>query len=308
MAGSVGSEHPDGGSRSARGGQGAAGSYGAHVPAWWERRLGDALDFVGRRLAGDYTIDDFGFDPDLNDNVLMGLVRPLYYHWFRVDVRGVGNVPDGGALVVANHSGTLPLDALMTQVALLDQGGRHLRMLGADLVYALPTLGHLARKSGHTLACPGDAKRLLAAGELVGVWPEGFKGIGKPFGQRYHLRRFGRGGFVAAALRAGVPIVPCSIVGAEEIYPMLADVKVLARLLGLPYFPVTPTFPLLGPLGLVPLPSKWTIEFGEPIPTEWLGADAADDPMLVLNLTEQVRETVQQALDELLAHRRPIFF
>lgn len=285
--------------------------YGGSAPPQradeWERRLAELLGFAGRRLAGDYPVDEFGFDPDLNDNVLMALARLLYYHWFRVEVRGLDHVPDGGALVVANHSGTLPLDALMTQVALLDHGGRHLRMLGADLVYTLPLLGHLARKSGHTLACPTDAQRLLAKGDLVGVWPEGFKGIGKPFSERYRLQRFGRGGFVAAALRAGVPIVPCSIVGAEEIYPILADVKSIARLLDLPYFPITPTFPLLGPLGLVPLPSKWIIEFGEPVPTGRRGAAAAADPGLVLDLTEQVRERIQRSLSELLSHRGSVF-
>lgn len=274
----------------------------------WERWLVEFVDFLDRRLTGDYTVDDFGFDSDLNENVLMALARPLFYHWFRVQVRGLDRVPDAGALVVANHSGTLPLDALMTQVALLDYGGRNLRMLGADLVYALPTLGHLARKSGHTLAGPADTERLLSRGELVGVWPEGFKGLGKPFSERYRLQRFGRGGFAAAALRAGVPIVPCSIVGAEETYPMLADVQLLARLLGLPYFPITPTFPLLGLLGLLPLPSKWVIEFGEPIRTAPLGPDAADDPMLVLNLTAQVRETIQESLHELLELRGQAFF
>lgn len=275
--------------------------------AVWEDRVTKAVEFARRRLAGDYTVDDFGFDPDLNDNVLMGLARILYYHWFSVEVRGLEHVPDGGALVVANHSGTLPLDALMTQVALLDHRGRHLRMLGADLVYTMPILGHLARKSGHTLACHTDAGRLLDQGDLVGVWPEGFKGIGKPFTERYQLQRFGRGGFVAAALRSGTPIVPCSIVGAEEIYPVLADIKPLARLLDIPYFPVTPTFPLLGPLGLVPLPSRWIIEFAEPIRTDSLDADAADDPMTLLDLTDQVRETIQQSLYELLAERGPAF-
>lgn len=287
--------------------QGSCGPPPVHDAVPWERWLAGWLGFAGRRLAGDYSVDEFGFDPDLNDNLLMALARVLYYHWFRVEIRGTDNVPSGGALVVANHSGALPLDALMTQVALLDHGGRHLRMLGADLVYTLPVLGHLARKSGHTLACPTDAQRLLGQGDLVGVWPEGFKGIGKPFSERYRLQRFGRGGFVAGALRAGAPIVPCSIVGAEETYPIFADVKLIARLLDLPYFPITPTFPLLGPLGLVPLPSKWIIEFGEPIPTGQLGPAAADDPVLVLDFTEQVRERIQCRLYNLLSRRGPAF-
>ncbi len=278
----------------------------------WERRLAGGLAFLRRRLTGDYEVDDFGFDADLTEHVLAPPLRPLYDRWFRVETRGLEHVPDtGGALLVANHSGTLPLDALMTMMALLDHhpAHRHLRLLGADLVFRLPVVAPLARKSGNTLACHADAERLLSSGEVVGVFPEGFKGIGKPFRERYKLQRFGRGGFVSAALRTGVPIVPCSIVGAEEIYPMVHDVRTLARLFGLPYAPITPTFPLLGPLGAVPLPSKWIIEFGEPIPTADLGgAAAAEDPMLVFNLTDQVRETIQSTLYTLLMQRRSVFF
>ena len=266
--------------------------------------------FLRRRLDGEYAVDEFGFDPDLTDNVLIPALRPLYRSWFRVETIGMHNVPDvGGALVVANHSGTLPLDSLMTAVALHDDhpAQRHLRMLGADLVFKLPVLGALTRKQGATLACNPDAERLLSSGELVGVWPEGFKGIGKPFRDRYKLQRFGRGGFVSAALKTGVPIIPCAIVGAEEIYPKIGDIKPLARLFGAPYFPVTPTFPLLGPLGAVPLPSKWYIEFGEPIRTDTFDPVDADDPMLVFNLTDQVRETIQHTLYRLLSQRRNAF-
>jgi 1-acyl-sn-glycerol-3-phosphate acyltransferase len=282
----------------------------ADLPDDWEATLTEALAFVRRRLSGDYAVDELGFDADLTDNLLLPLLRPLYRSWFRVETTGLHHVPDvGGALVVANHSGTVPLDALMTSVALHDDhpAQRHLRMLGADLLFRLPVVGQLSRKHGSTLACTPDAERLLTDGELVGVWPEGFKGIGKPFADRYKLQRFGRGGFVTAALRTGTPIVPCSIVGAEEAYPKIGDIAPLARLLNLPYFPVTPTFPLLGPLGAVPLPSKWLIEFGEPIPTAELGPEAADDPMLVFNLADQVRETIQHTLYRLLARRRNAF-
>jgi 1-acyl-sn-glycerol-3-phosphate acyltransferase len=182
--------------------------------------------------------------------------------------------------------------------------GRHLRMLGADLLFSAPGIGTLARKTGTTLACTEDADRLLAAGELVGVWPEGFKGIGKPFSERYKLQRFGRGGFVHAALKARVPIIPVSIIGSEEIHPVLGNAKTLARLFNLPYFPVTPTFPWLGPLGLIPLPSKWYIEFGEPIHTEEYDAEAADDAVTVFDVTDRVRETIQSTLYRLLVQRR----
>jgi 1-acyl-sn-glycerol-3-phosphate acyltransferase len=275
-------------------------------PPEWERRLAGALAFVRRRLTGDYEVDEFGFDRDLTDNVLLPPLRPLYQRWFRVETIGMHHVPDtGAALIVANHSGTIPIDSLMTALAVHDHhpAQRHLRMLGADLVFQLPFVGALARKSGQTLACNPDAERLLQAGELVGVWPEGFKGVGKPFRDRYKLQRFGRGGFVSAALRTGVPIIPCSIVGAEEIYPLIGNIKPLARLIGAPYFPVTPFFPLFGPLGAIPLPSKWYIEFGEPIDTVGYGAAEADDPMLVFNLSDQVRETIQHTLYRLLSQR-----
>ena len=268
------------------------------------------LDFVRRRMSGDYGVDDFGFDPELTDKVFLALMRPLYRSWFRVETTGLENVPaDSGALIVGNHSGVIALDAAMTQLALHDEhpAHRHLRMLGANLVFQLPVMGEIARKAGHTLACHPDAERLLGAGELVGVWPEGFKGVGKPFSQRYKLQRFGRGGFVAAALRTRSPIIPTAIVGAEEIYPMVANAKTIARILGLPYFPITPTFPWLGPLGMVPLPSKWHIHFGEPIPTDHFPEGAADDPMVVFNLTDQVREQIQQSLYRLLVKRPSAF-
>ncbi|MGW8768644.1 lysophospholipid acyltransferase family protein [Streptomyces sp. NPDC055815] len=277
----------------------------------WERRLAGGLAFLRRRVTGEYEVDEFGYDEELTDQVLMSLLRPLYEKYFRVEVKGVENIPaEGGALIVANHSGTLPLDGLMMQVAVHDRhpAGRHLRLLAADLVFVLPVVNELARKAGHTLACAEDAERLLRAGEIVGVMPEGFKGIGKPFGERYKLQRFGRGGFVSTALRAGVPIVPCSIVGAEEIYPMLGNAKTLARVLGFPYFPLTPTFPWLGPLGALPLPTKWTIQFGEPIPTDSFAPEAAEDPMLMFNLTDQVREQIQHTLYKLLVQRRSVFF
>jgi 1-acyl-sn-glycerol-3-phosphate acyltransferase len=281
-------------------------------PGEWERRAASALAFLRRRITGDYAVDDFGFDPDLNDNLLMAGLRPLYDKYFRVEARGLENIPDDGcALIVANHSGTVPIDSMMVQLAILDHhpAHRHLRMLGADLVFRLPVIAPLARKAGTTLACNPDAERLLGQGEVVGVWPEGFKGIGKPFSERYKLQRFGRGGFVSAALRTGAPIIPCSVVGAEEIYPIIGNVPTLARLLGVPYIPITPLFPLLGPLGLLPLPSKWLIEFGEPIETGDLGGPtAADDPMLVFNLTDQVRETIQHTLYRLLMQRRSVFF
>jgi 1-acyl-sn-glycerol-3-phosphate acyltransferase len=148
----------------------------------------------------------------------------------------------------------------------------------------------------------------LAGGQLLGVFPEGFKGVGKGFRNRYRLQRFGRGGFIELALRAKCPIVPVAIVGSEETYPMIHDARTLARLFGFPYFPVTPFFPWLGPLGLIPLPSKWVVEFLEPIPTDGYADDAWQDPLTVFELTDRVRDDIQQQLYKNLMRRRSVFY
>jgi 1-acyl-sn-glycerol-3-phosphate acyltransferase len=272
-------------------------------------RLAQVAGFVQPWLDG-VRGDEFGFDPDFNASVLMPIARVLYRNWFRVRMRGLENVPDSGAaLVVANHAGVLPLDMIMVQAGLFYEHRKHrnLRLLGADLVYELPLVGELARKSGHTIASRSEAARLLSADELVGVCPEGYKGTGKLFCERYKLRRFGRGGFAATAIRAGAPIIPCTIVGAEEIYPMVGNARWLAKALGLPYFPVTPLFPWFGALGMVPLPSNWIIEFGPPVPTDGYGPAAADDERAVTDLAGRVRHGIQQRLGHLLAERGPAF-
>jgi 1-acyl-sn-glycerol-3-phosphate acyltransferase len=274
-------------------------------PDIWDERVAGMLAFLRRRLTGQYPVDEFGFDPELTETLVYPVLRLLYQRYFRIECVGVENLPAGGALLVANHSGTVPVDALMLSIGVHDETPthRHLRLLGADLVFRMPVLSEVARKSGSTLACNPDAERLLRNGEYVGVFPEGFKGIGKPYRDRYKLQRFGRGGFVSAALRTGAPIIPVSIVGAEEIYPIIGNLKPLARVTGLPYVPVTPLFPWLGPLGLLPLPSKWLIGFGEPIDTSPY-VDEVDDPITVFNLADHVRETIQQTLHTLL-ERRP---
>lgn len=266
--------------------------------------------FMRERVDGEYDVDDFGFDPHLADGVLLPTIRPLYNNWFRVSTTGIENLPvEGGALLVVNHAGTIPIDGFMLAVGVHDNHPtqRHLRLLAADLVFETPMIGGLARKIGATLACNDDAQALLDRGHLVGVFPEGFKGVGKPFKERYRLQRFGRGGFVTAAIRSGVPIIPVSIIGSEEIYPMVYNAKAIARLFGFPYMPVTPFFPALGPLGAIPIPSKWHIEFGTPIPTTEYSAADADDPMVIFEVTDQVRETIQKTLYRLLSLRKNIF-
>ena len=256
-----------------------------------------------------HEVDEFGYDPKFMEKVLP-LFEFLYTMWWRVEASGVENVPaEGAGLIVANHSGVLPWDGLMVNLAVRHEhpARRSCRMLALDMFALLPFLAPLLARSGAVRANPENGERLLKKGELVGVFPEGVKGVGKPFKDRYRLARFGRGGFVRLALRTGAPIVPCAIVGAEEIHPKLASMDWLGKPLGLPYLPITPTFPLLGPLGLVPLPSKWLIAFGEPIETASYGPGAAEDPMLVFNLTDQVRETIQQTLYRLLLNRHSVF-
>jgi 1-acyl-sn-glycerol-3-phosphate acyltransferase len=274
----------------------------------WDSSVEETLAFLRQRLEGDYAVDEFGFDPEFTTKIYLPLLRQIADHWFRVEVRGAENLPmDGSALLVSNHAGTLPLDGMILHTVVYDEIGRHVRMLGADLIFKTPYSGDLARKTGTTLACQEDAERLLASNQLVAVFPEGFKGLGKPYADRYKLQRFGRGGFVTAAIRAQVPIIPVAIVGSEEIYPLIAKAPALARALGVPYFPITPLFPWFGPLGMIPLPSKWIIQFGEAITTDELGPGAADDPMTVFNITDQVRETIQQTLYALLMQRRSAF-
>lgn len=268
-------------------------------------------EFLRRRLAGDYAIDDFGYDEQLSREVLLPLVKPLYDKYFRVRTFGVDRIPaEGPALLVSNHSGSIPLDAVMMQYAVATEhpSKRLVRNVGADLVWRLPLIGPLARKSGNVVACDEDALELIRRGELVGVFPEGYKGTGKGWRERYKLQRFGRGGFVELALKTRTPIVPVAIVGAEEAFPMIANAKVIAKAFGFPYFPITPTFPLFGPAGLLPLPSRWAIEFGDPIPMDDYPEDAAEDAMLVFDLTDRIRDTIQQMLYKSLAKRPSTFF
>jgi 1-acyl-sn-glycerol-3-phosphate acyltransferase len=255
-------------------------------------------------------VDEFGFDPRFTET-LMPFLEFLYTMWWRVETTGVEHIPDEGpALVVANHSGVLPWDAFMIRLAVRHQhpARRACRMLALDMFALLPFLAPMLARTGSVRANPENGERLLRRGDLVGVFPEGVKGVGKPFAQRYKLARFGRGGFVRLALRTGAPIVPCAVVGAEEVHPKVGSLDPLGRPLGLPYLPITPTFPWLGPLGVVPLPSKWSIEFGDAIPMDVHGPEAADDPILVHRLSEEVRSTIQQMIDSRLARRRSVWF
>ncbi len=254
-------------------------------------------------------VDDFGLDPTY-ERRLLPLLDFIYKRWFRIETVGVEHVPDEGrCLVVANHSGTLPLDGVMlrTAIRLMHPKRRELRWLSEDFIYYLPFLGAFMNRIGAVRACQENAERLLSKGSLVAVFPEGVKGIGKLFRERYRMQRFGRGGFIRLALRTQTPIVPAAIVGAEESNPMLYRVEFLSKSLGLPYLPVTPTFPALGPMGLLPAPTKWRIELGEPLEFEGYGPEAADDHVLVGRLSERVRATIQRMVDEGVKKRQSVW-
>ncbi len=273
------------------------------------REATEALRLGRRRLAGDYSDDEWGFDEEFVE-IVQPLFEFLYDRWWRVEVEGARRVPSHGrALLVANHAGILPWDATMMAVGLLREHPlpRHPRFLVLDWAFELPWISTAMRRLGGVVASPYNALRLLEQDHLVAVFPEGAKGTGKHFSERYRLQRFGRGGFVELALRTGAPIVPVAVVGSEEIYPKLGEVPQLARLIGAPFVPVTPTFPWLGPLGLVPLPSKWRIEFCAPIETAGYPEGAAENRSLVFELSERVRETIQQTVYSNLVRRGSTF-
>lgn len=282
-----------------------------------EHRRKVPLEFLWRRYRDlamrdrSDVVDEFGRDP-LYAARVDPLLDFLYTKYFRVTVTGMEHVPaHGRALIVANHSGTLPYDGAMLMYAIRKEGpqGRELRPLVEDFVFHFPYLGTFINRIGGVRACQENAERLLEQGQLVAVFPEGIKGIGKLYKERYRLQRFGRGGFIKLALRTGAPIIPTAIIGAEEIHPMVGRITWLAKSIGIPYLPITPTFPLLGPLGMVPLPTKWTIRFGAPLDyAERYGASAAEDRILVNKLSDTVRSTIQEMVDELLAQRKSILF
>jgi 1-acyl-sn-glycerol-3-phosphate acyltransferase len=270
----------------------------------------EALERTAGRLRGDYAEDEWGFDEEFAEAVTP-LFEFLYDVWWRVKSTGVENVPaQGRAMLVANHAGSLfPFDASMMAAAIRTRhpAPRWPRFMVLNWAFVLPFLSTFMRRVGGVPANPDNATRLLEQDHLVMAFPEGVKGTGKPFSERYRLQRFGRGGFVEVALRTRSPVVPVAVVGSEEIYPKLGESHTLARLVGAPFAPITPTFPWLGPLGLVPLPSRWRIEFCEPIDLSEHPPEAAEDRQLVFDLSEQVRALIQHKLYENLVLRGSAF-
>lgn len=255
-------------------------------------------------------VDEFGLDPVFED-AISPIFDFLYHKWWRVSVTGLNNLPNTGrVLLVTNHAGTLPFDGAMIKYSakMEHPAHREIRPLVENFVYYFPFLGTFMMRIGGVRADQDNARRLLEKEQAVLVFPEGVKGVGKLYKHRYRLQRFGRGGFIKLALRTRSPILPVGVVGSEEIYPLIAKLEGVGRFFGFPYFPITLTFPWLGPMGLIPLPSKWFIHFGEVIDMSKYPPDAVDDEILVNHLSEMVRRTIQEMIYELLKKRRSIWF
>jgi 1-acyl-sn-glycerol-3-phosphate acyltransferase len=256
--------------------------------------------------------DPFGYDPAFHARV-----RPIaeffYRRYWRVQTQGLEHVPgSGAALIIGNHSGGIPLDAAMivTAVDLNHPQHRLVRCLYDRFVAEMPLMGDFYNRMGSTVASFQNAKRLLHRGELVGLFPEGVQGVAKGIWKSYRLQPF-HTGFIRLSLALRVPIIPTAVVGAEEIYPVIGKwerLGPLKQLLNVPYIPVTPLFPLLGPLGVIPLPTKWHIRFGAPIRFyEDRRLPRTPPPKTVRLLAERVRRRVQAMVHELLAERESIF-
>jgi len=281
---------------------GGRGAFGAASRVTLEIR---PLDRPGGDFADERPDDSFGFDPVFRERV-RPLFQFLHDRYWRVEVTGAHHVPTSGpALFVSNHSGALPFDGAMVITAADLRGGRIVRFLYDRFVDNLSPVGQFYRKLGGAVANRENAAALLRAGEAVLLFPEGVSGVAKPFTDRYRLRGFSPG-FARLALALDVPVVPVAVVGAEEIYPLVGRAEALGRLVGMPYVPVTPFFPLLGPLGALPLPTKWFIRFGKP-----LRLSPVDDEARWLRAKLEairVRRRIQAMVTRLKQRRRSVFF
>ncbi len=257
------------------------------------------------------TVTDWGRSERLEGLVDRTLYSFLYHYWFRCEVEGIEHVPaTGGALLVANHAGALPPDAAMISKAIQEEHprARPLHLTVEHFFKGYPFFSMFVAKIGGVPAHPANVQRLLDdERQLVLVFPEGAKGSEKLYKDRYRLRRFGRGGFVEAAMRARAPIVPIAVVGAEEAMPTFAQVSVLRRLTGLLYFPVTPLFPHFGLLGAAYLPAKFKLRFLAPVPTDRLGAEPWEDKGLVQDMADEIRARIQDEVIDMVAHRSSVW-
>ena len=265
--------------------------------------IADRLRKVPTRV-NEFGFDDYGMEiASVQRSVLPAAM--LYRWYFRAQTFGIARIPPGRVLLIANHAGQLPFDAMMLGVATLLEAEppRIARGMGEFWIPQLPFVNWLASRAGALVGTPENCTQLLEAGECVMVFPEGVRGMNKTFDQRYQLQRFGTG-FMRLVLETGSPIVPVGIVGSEEQQPGLLNLRRLGRVLGMPAFPITPTFPLLGPLGLWPLPVRYRIHFGEPMLFE---GDSADEDSVIEAKVEQVRAAIAALLEQGCAARTGIF-
>jgi 1-acyl-sn-glycerol-3-phosphate acyltransferase len=297
----------------------------ASATAIWDRNLGP-FDAPRESQSSDYFIrqwgrlgvrqrshgqDEFGLDPE-TERRLAPVLELALRRYFRTTIEGIDNIPsEGRCLVVANHAGgPVPYDGLLLRTAVRHEhpAGRDLRWLSEDFFHHLPFVGPFMTRLGAVRACQENAQRLLRQETVVAVFPEGLMGVSKPYRRRYRLERFGRGGYVRLCLRTRTPLVPCAIVGTEDANPILHRMEALTRFLGVPYLPLTPTFPLLGPLGLLPAPAKLTLRFGEAISFDEHDPETADDEVLVGRLSDRIRGLIQAMLDDIVSKRRSVLF
>jgi 1-acyl-sn-glycerol-3-phosphate acyltransferase len=273
-------------------------------------RRGNLRDYLPA-VETDRQVNDWGRSERVEGLLDRTIVDFFYNYWFRAEVDGVENVPSaGGALLVSNHSGALPPDAAMIAKSIKEEHPhpRPLNITVEHFFKGYPGFSMLIPKIGCVAAHPANVQRLLYDEEqLVLVFPEGRKGTEKLYKDRYKLRRFGRGGFVEAAMRAQAPIVPVCVVGAEESAPIFAQVNVLQKLTGLIYFPLTPTFPWLGPLGMLGyLPAKFKLRFLPPI---YFNEDRMwEDNALVQTVAHEIRARIQENVLDMLKTRKSVWF
>jgi 1-acyl-sn-glycerol-3-phosphate acyltransferase len=234
---------------------------------------------------------------------------PMYRHWFRAEWEGLENIPtEGGALLVSNHAGAIPSDAPAIMHGVETELGRPVYGLADHFFKATPVLGTLWMRAGGVVAHPDNAYRLLREQkQLALVFPEGSKGPGKTYNERYRLRRFGRGGFVEIAMRAGVPIVPIAVVGAEESMPILFKSPALAKAIGTPYFPITANM-ALGPLALLHFPAKFKLRVLEPVTFDVEPDQPRYSRSRIMDESEAIRQQIQEALYDMLRQRRSVWF
>ena len=273
--------------------------------------FGALSDEIGARLRRMPTqLNEYGYDPwGLNVDAMrwaLVVTTLLYRHYFRVETHGIDHVPNGRVLVISNHAGQIALDAAMigTATILEREPPRILRGMGEYWLPTVPFVNVLMSRTGSVVGTPKNCTDLLHAEEAVIAFPEGIRGMNKLFSERYRLQRFGSG-FMRLALATQTPIVPVAVVGSEEQAPAIANLTRFGRLLGLPAFPITLTFPLLGPLGLLPLPAKYRIYFGKPLRFE---GNPDDDDAVIEKKVAKVVETIQSMLDRGVRERPGIFF